>query len=132
MLLGFLILLVNGCVRAARRFALSSNFRCGCAIENQRTPKRSPKAVPASRAGHLFLTLSSSGDVLGPLQGVKVVSCSTAQAGTVPYMLMADLGAEVIKIEVPGKGDNSRTSSIFPGLPSTWTLQGFSVMEVQE
>ena len=36
----------------------------------------------------------------GPLHGVKVVACSTAQAGTVPYMLMADLGAEVIKIEV--------------------------------
>ena len=35
----------------------------------------------------------------GPLQGVKVVTCSTAQAGTVPYMLMADLGAEVLKIE---------------------------------
>ena len=56
----------------------------------------------------------------GPLHGVKVVACSTAQAGTVPYMLMADLGAEVIKIEVPGKGDNSRTSSVFPGLPSTY------------
>jgi crotonobetainyl-CoA:carnitine CoA-transferase CaiB-like acyl-CoA transferase len=56
----------------------------------------------------------------GPLEGVKVVACSTAQAGTVPYMLMADLGAEVIKIEVPGKGDNSRGSSIFPGLPSTY------------
>ncbi len=56
----------------------------------------------------------------GPLDGVKVVACSTAQAGTVPYMLMADLGAEVIKIEVPGKGDNSRTSNVFPGLPSTY------------
>src|SRR5688572_30726820 len=56
----------------------------------------------------------------GPLDGVKVVTCSTAQAGTVPYVLMADLGAEVIKIEVPGKGDNSRGSSIFPGLPSTY------------
>jgi crotonobetainyl-CoA:carnitine CoA-transferase CaiB-like acyl-CoA transferase len=56
----------------------------------------------------------------GPLDGVKIVACSTAQAGTVPYMLMADLGAEVIKIEVPEKGDNSRGSSIFPGLPSTY------------
>src|SRR5260221_672594 len=56
----------------------------------------------------------------GPLDGVKVVACSTAQAGTVPYVLMADLGAEVIKIEVPGKGDNSRASSVFPGLPSTY------------
>lgn len=56
----------------------------------------------------------------GPLAGIKVVACSTAQAGTVPYMLMADLGAEVIKIEVPNGGDNSRGSSIFPGLPSTY------------
>ena len=55
----------------------------------------------------------------GPLDGVKVVACSTAQAGTVPYMLMADLGAEVIKIEVPDKGDNTRAGSVFPGLPST-------------
>ena len=32
----------------------------------------------------------------GPLDGVKVIACSTAQAGTVPYMLMADLGAETM------------------------------------
>src|SRR5438445_13733844 len=56
----------------------------------------------------------------GPLQGVRVVACSTAQAGTVPYMLMADLGAEVIKIEVPEGGDNSRGSTVLPGLPSTY------------
>src|SRR3954467_8761202 len=56
----------------------------------------------------------------GPLQGVRVVACSTAQAGTVPYMLMADLGAEVIKIEVPDGGDTSRTTSVLPGFPSTY------------
>src|ERR1700746_3570195 len=56
----------------------------------------------------------------GPLQGVKVVACSTAQAGTVPYMLMADLGAEVIKIEVPEIADNSRGSTVLPGMPSTY------------
>jgi crotonobetainyl-CoA:carnitine CoA-transferase CaiB-like acyl-CoA transferase len=48
----------------------------------------------------------------GPLQGVKVVSCSTAQAGTVPYMLMADLGADVIKIEPPDGGDGSRRMTV--------------------
>ena len=56
----------------------------------------------------------------GPLHGVKVVTCSTAQAGTVPYMLMADLGAEVIKIEVPEGGDPSRGSTVLPGMPSTY------------
>src|SRR5580692_9013091 len=56
----------------------------------------------------------------GPLQGVKVVACSTAQAGTVPYMLMADLGAEIVKVEVPGIGDNSRGSTVLPGMGSTY------------
>jgi len=52
----------------------------------------------------------------GPLQGVKVVSCSTAQAGTVPWMLMADLGADVIKIETPDGGDSSRRMTVPPGM----------------
>ena len=56
----------------------------------------------------------------GPLQGVKVVSCSTAQAGTVPYMLMADLGADVIKIETPKGGDGSRGMTVLPGMGSTF------------
>jgi crotonobetainyl-CoA:carnitine CoA-transferase CaiB-like acyl-CoA transferase len=56
----------------------------------------------------------------GPLKGVKVVACSTAQAGTVPYMLMADLGAEVVKIEVPEGGDTSRVASVLPEHPSSF------------
>ena len=44
-------------------------------------------------------------EINGALSGLKIVDCSTAQAVTVPYMLMADLGAEVIKIETPGKGE---------------------------
>ncbi|MAJ99101.1 MAG: CoA transferase [Rhodospirillaceae bacterium] len=51
----------------------------------------------------------------GPLSGVRAVTCSTAQAGTVPYMMMADLGAEVIKVEVPGVGDGSRTAGELRG-----------------
>ncbi len=56
----------------------------------------------------------------GPLSGVKVVSCSTAQAGTVPWMLMADLGAQVIKIEAPQGGDPSRKMTVLPGKGSTF------------
>ena len=60
------------------------------------------------------------GSLPGPLSGVRVVSCSTAQAGTVPYMLMADLGADVIKIETPQGGDPSRRMTVLPGMPSTF------------
>ena len=54
-------------------------------------------------------------EINGALSGLKIVACSTAQAGTVPYMLMAALGAEVIKIETPGKGDNNRNSGFLEG-----------------
>jgi crotonobetainyl-CoA:carnitine CoA-transferase CaiB-like acyl-CoA transferase len=59
-------------------------------------------------------------DKPGPLAGVRAVTCSTAQAGTVPYALMADLGADVIKLEVPGKGDSSRNAGMVPGHPSSF------------
>src|SRR5258708_27896699 len=62
----------------------------------------------------------SSKQAHGPLQGIKVVSCSTAQAGTLPYMLMADLGADVIKIETPQGGDPSRGMTLLPGMGSTF------------
>ena len=67
-----------------------------------------------------FEVKTEKGSLTGPLHGVKVVCCSTAQAGTVPYMLMADLGAEVIKIEVPSVGDKSRNQGIVPGYPSSY------------
>ena len=54
-------------------------------------------------------------ELQGALSGVKVVACSTAQAGTVPYALMADLGADGIKIEVPNGGDNSRRAGELKG-----------------
>ena len=56
----------------------------------------------------------------GALSGLKIVACSTAQAGTVPYMLMADLGADVIKIETPVKGDNNRKSGYLFGETSSF------------
>ena len=59
-------------------------------------------------------------DKPGPLAGVRAVTCSTAQAGTVPYALMADLGAEVIKIELPGKGDSTRNAGQVAGHPSSF------------
>ncbi len=66
------------------------------------------------------MSQSSSSPPWGPLQGIRVVSCSTAQAGTVPWMLMADLGADVIKVETPDGGDSSRRMTVLPGKGSTF------------
>ncbi len=42
------------------------------------------------------------------LEGIKVIDFSRALAGPYCTMLLADMGAEVVKIEVPGSGDESR------------------------
>ena len=49
----------------------------------------------------------------GALAGVKVLDLTRVLAGPFCTMMMADMGAEVIKIEVPGSGDDSRQFAPF-------------------
>jgi CoA:oxalate CoA-transferase len=58
--------------------------------------------------------------VRGPLSGVTVVDLSRILAGPYCTLLMAELGARVIKVEPPGKGDDAREYGPFRNGKSTY------------
>jgi CoA:oxalate CoA-transferase len=56
----------------------------------------------------------------GPLTGITVVDLSRILAGPYCTFLMAELGARVIKVEPPGKGDDAREYGPFKNGVSTY------------
>jgi CoA:oxalate CoA-transferase len=58
--------------------------------------------------------------VKGPLSGVTVIDLSRILAGPYCTLLMAEMGARVIKVETPGKGDDAREYGPFKGGKSTY------------
>lgn len=59
----------------------------------------------------------------GPLSGLKVLDIATIIAAPFAATLLADYGAEVVKVEMPGRGDGARSFPPFKhGKPLWWKV----------
>ncbi|MGH8842090.1 MAG: CaiB/BaiF CoA transferase family protein [Advenella sp.] len=65
----------------------------------------------------------TSDNAHGPLHGLRILDLSTVIAGPYASTLLADLGAQVLKVELPGKGDGLRDLAPHKnGVPLWWKV----------
>lgn len=62
-------------------------------------------------------------DAACPLDGLRVLDLSRVVAGNALTALLADFGAEVIKVETPGRGDDLRNWRV-KGVSTYWKVYG--------
>jgi formyl-CoA transferase len=66
----------------------------------------------------------------GPLRGIRVIDVGTRISAPFCAGLLGELGADVIKVELPGEGDFMRTMGPFvpvddgPGYSLSWSVEG--------
>ncbi len=67
-------------------------------------------------------------NITTPLQGIKVLDLSRILAGPWAGQMLADLGADVIKVERPGTGDDTRSWGP-PYMPAAMGFEGLGACE---
>jgi crotonobetainyl-CoA:carnitine CoA-transferase CaiB-like acyl-CoA transferase len=76
-------------------------------------------------ADDLKATAVAEGERIGPLAGIRVIELGTLLAGPFSGRLLGDLGAEIIKVEAPGKPDPIRNwgKERYQGRSLWWPVQ---------
>lgn len=65
--------------------------------------------APSTGTGTTGCSTAGSVEARGPLHGVRVLDLTRILAGPFCTMLLGDQGAEVIKVEHPTQGDDTRS-----------------------
>lgn len=102
----------NGMVHTLKDPKVGDVVQMGSPIHFTNTPAgpqgpRAGHAKPAPDLAHAAATVGESGEQAPPLAGIRVLEITNLIAGPTSGRLLADLGAEVIKLEPPA-GDISR------------------------
>jgi crotonobetainyl-CoA:carnitine CoA-transferase CaiB-like acyl-CoA transferase len=99
-------------------------FRCTERVLDQyRRPAPSLGESSAAEIAREWREPAVAGPVPGPLSGIRVISFGTAIAGALSGTALAELGADVVKIESPARPDNLRRLSA-PGDPAVHEPSG--------
>src|SRR5215467_2642796 len=80
-----------------------------CAAQSAQEPCPRAELASLHPAYRLLRTPSSTGErAMRPLEGVFVLDFSTLLPGPLATLLLAEAGAEVVKVEPPGRGEEMR------------------------
>uniref|UniRef100_A0A8D0E151 Succinyl-CoA:glutarate CoA-transferase n=1 Tax=Salvator merianae TaxID=96440 RepID=A0A8D0E151_SALMN len=115
--------LVASCLRGTLSPAPSSSVASPFVPLCSPQPMRLPSFLGSFRGLRRESCASPGDKVMKPLEGVRILDLTRVLAGPFATMNLGDLGAEIIKVEKPGMGDDTRSwGPPFVGTESVYFL----------